>query len=159
MARFGARISATCLGAGPAHQVSTFSSKPTVRPAVEQSSLRNGTNRITILRISLSWHTPSTWIPQLLLAELLKLTLPFISDANCEGRLQRARIFADRIRAVTLGSNPTTRISCQVSFCRCKINGLELVFNVVDLDFSAVDQSIGVEPLHRSRAMPKQSIS
>ena len=44
-----------------------------------------------------------------------------------------------RIRAVTLGSNFTARISCQVSFCRCKISGLELIFSVVDLDFRAVD--------------------
>jgi len=30
----------------PHIKVSTFSSKPTIKPAVEQSSLRNGTNRI-----------------------------------------------------------------------------------------------------------------
>jgi len=57
---------------------------------------------------------------------------------------------AIRIRTVTLDSNFTVRISCQVSFCRCKISGLELVFSVADLDFRAVDQSIGVEPLHYS---------
>ena len=45
---------------------------------------------------------------------------------------------ADRIRTVTLGSNFTVRIFCQVRFCRCKISGLELVFSVVDLDFKAV---------------------
>jgi len=44
-----------------------------------------------------------------------------------------------KIRAVTLGSNFTARISCQVSFCRCKISGLELIFSVIDLDFRAVD--------------------
>ena len=33
-----------------------------------------------------------------------------------------------RIRVVTLGSNFTARIFCQVSFCRCKISGLELIF-------------------------------
>jgi len=64
-----------------------------------------------------------------------------------------------KIRAVTLGSNFTARISCQVSFCRCKISGLELIFSVVDLDFRAVDQSIGVEPLHCGKAMPEQSTS
>ena len=35
---------------------------------------------------------------------------------------------ADRIRTVTLGSNFTVRIFCQVSFCRCKIGGLELIY-------------------------------
>ena len=29
---------------------------------------------------------------------------------------------------VTLGSNFTVQIFCQVSFCRCKISGLELIF-------------------------------
>ena len=62
-------------------------------------------------------------------------------------------LYPAKIRAVTLGSNFTARISCQVSFCRCKISGLELVFSVVDLDFRAVDQSIGVEPLHYSKAV------
>ena len=61
---------------------------------------------------------------------------------------------AAKIRAVTLGSNFAARISCQVSFCRRKISGLELVFSVVDLDFKAVDQLIGVKPylsnLHRN---------
>ena len=52
---------------------------------------------------------------------------------------------AAKIRAVTLGSNFTARISCQVSFCRRKISGLELVFSVVDLDFKAVDQLISVK--------------
>jgi len=65
------------------------------------------------------------------------------------------RFISDRIRTVTLGSNFTLRIFCQVSFCQCKISGLELVFRVVDLDFRAVDQSIGVEPLHRSKAISK----
>ena len=51
-----------------------------------------------------------------------------------------------KIRAVTLGSNFTARISCQVSFCQRKISGLELIFSVVDLDFKAVDQLIGVKP-------------
>jgi len=46
---------------------------------------------------------------------------------------------ADRIRTVTLGSNFTVRIFCQVSFCQCKISGLELVFRVVDLDFRAIN--------------------
>ena len=50
-----------------------------------------------------------------------------------------------KIRAVTLGSNFTARISCQVSFCRRKISGLELVFSVIDLDFKAVDQLISVK--------------
>ena len=50
-----------------------------------------------------------------------------------------------KIRAVTLGSNFTARISCQVSFCRRKISGLELVFSVIDLDFKAVNQLIGVK--------------
>ena len=54
----------------------------------------------------------------------------------------------DRIRTVTLGSNFTVRISCQVSFCWYKISGLELVFSVIDLDFRAVDQLIGAKPLH-----------
>ena len=58
-----------------------------------------------------------------------------------------------KIRAVTLGSNFTAQISCQVSFCRCKISGLELVFSVVDLDFRAVDQSISVELLYYSKAV------
>ena len=53
---------------------------------------------------------------------------------------------AAKIRAVTLGSNFTARISCQVPFYRCKISGLELVFSVVDPDFKAVDQLIGVKP-------------
>ena len=52
---------------------------------------------------------------------------------------------AAKIRAVTLGSNFTARISCQVSFCRRKISGLELVFSVIDLDFKAVDQLISVK--------------
>ena len=64
-------------------------------------------------------------------------------------------ICPDRIRAVTLGSNFTARISCQVSFCRCKISGLELVLSVIDLDFRAVDQLIGVKPSYYSRAMSK----
>ena len=34
----------------------------------------------------------------------------------------------DRIQAVTLGSNFTARIFCQVSFCWCKVSGLELIF-------------------------------
>ena len=34
----------------------------------------------------------------------------------------------DRIQAVTLDSNFTARIFCQVSFCRCKVSGLELIF-------------------------------
>ena len=55
-----------------------------------------------------------------------------------------------RIRTVTLGSNFTVRIFCQVQFCRCKISGLELVFSVVDLDIRAVYQLISVEPLHRN---------
>ena len=63
-----------------------------------------------------------------------------------------------RIRTVTLGSNFTVRISCQVSFCRYKICGLELVFSVVNLDFRAVDQLIGVKPLYYSKAISKQSI-
>ena len=42
---------------------------------------------------------------------------------------------ADRIRTATLSSNFTVRIFCQVSFCRCIISGLELIFSVVDLDF------------------------
>ncbi len=66
-------------------------------------------------------------------------------------------VCAAKIRAVTLGSNFTARISCQVSFCRCKISGLELIFSVVDLDFRAVDRSIGIKPLHYSKAMSKQS--
>ena len=61
-----------------------------------------------------------------------------------------------KIRAVTLGSNFTARISCQVSFCRCKSSGLELVFSVVDLGFRAVDQLIGVKP---SLKLCEQSIS
>ena len=65
---------------------------------------------------------------------------------------------AARIRAVTLGSNFTARISCQISFCQCKSTGLELVFSVVDLDFRAVDQLIGVKPSYYSKAMSKQSI-
>jgi len=48
-----------------------------------------------------------------------------------------------KIRAVTLGSNFTARIFCQVRFCRCKISGLELVFSVIDLDFRAIYQLIG----------------
>ena len=60
---------------------------------------------------------------------------------------------AARIRAVTLGSNFTARISCQISFCQCKSTGLELVFSVVDLDFRAVDQLIGVKPSYYSKAM------
>src|SRR6266567_8146302 len=67
--------------------------------------------------------------------------------------------YRGRIRAVTLGSNFTARISYQVSFCRCKISGLELVFSVVDLDFRAVDQSIGIKPLHHSKAMSEQFTS
>ena len=51
----------------------------------------------------------------------------------------RRRFDSDTIRPVTLGSNFTVRIFCQVQFCRCKISGLELVFSVVDLDFRAVD--------------------
>ena len=62
---------------------------------------------------------------------------------------------AAKIRAVTLGSNFTARISCQVSFCRCKSSGLELIFSVVDLDFKAVDQLIGVKPSYYSKAMSK----
>ena len=54
-------------------------------------------------------------------------------------------LIAAKIRAVTLGSNFTARISCQVPFCRCKISGLELVFSVIDPDFKAVDQLIGVK--------------
>ena len=61
--------------------------------------------------------------------------------------------WADRIRAVTLGSNFTARIFCQVPFCRCKISGLELVFSVIDLDFRAVDQLISVKPLHYNKAI------
>ena len=49
--------------------------------------------------------------------------------------------------------------SWQVSFCRCNISGLELVFSVVDLGFRAVDQLIGVKPSYYSKAMSKQSIS
>jgi len=49
------------------------------------------------------------------------------------------RITPDRIRTVTLGSNFTVRIFCQVSFCQYKIGGLELIFSVVDLDFRAAD--------------------
>jgi len=49
------------------------------------------------------------------------------------------RIPPDRIRTVTLGSNFTVRIFCQVSFYQYKISSLELVFRVVDLDFRAVD--------------------
>ncbi|OCK87222.1 uncharacterized protein K441DRAFT_359658 [Cenococcum geophilum 1.58] len=41
---------------------------------------------------------------------------------------------AARIRAVTLGSNFTAQIFCQVRFCRCKTSGFELVFSVVDLN-------------------------
>ena len=59
------------------------------------------------------------------------------------------RMKADRIRTVTLSSNFTARIFCQDRFCQCKISDLELVFSVVDLDFRAVYQLIGVEPLHR----------
>ena len=44
-----------------------------------------------------------------------------------------------KIQVVTLGSNFTALIFCQVSFCQCKISGLELVFSVADLDFRAVD--------------------
>ena len=55
-----------------------------------------------------------------------------------------------RIRTVTLGSNFTVRIFCQVRFCRCKISGLELVFSVVDLNIRAAYQLISVEPLHRN---------
>ena len=77
--------------------------------------------------------------------------------ANREAKRDGAK--AAKIRAVTLGSNFTARISCQVSFCRCKISGLELVFSVVDLDFRAVDQLIGAKPLHYSKAMSEQSIS
>jgi len=58
-----------------------------------------------------------------------------------------------KIRAVTLGSNFTARIFCQVRFCRCKISGLELVFSVVDLDFRAVYQLIGIEPRRRNSVM------
>ena len=58
--------------------------------------------------------------------------------------------WADRIRAVTLGSNFTARIFCQDRFCQCKMSGLELVFSVIDLDFRAICQSIGVKPLHRN---------
>ena len=54
-------------------------------------------------------------------------------------------VISARIRTVTLGSNFTVRIFCQVRFCRCKISGLELVFSVVDLDFKAVDQLISVK--------------
>ena len=48
-------------------------------------------------------------------------------------------LISDRIRTVTLGSNFTVRIFCQVSFCQCKISGLELIFSIVDLDFRAAD--------------------
>ena len=37
-------------------------------------------------------------------------------------------VLPDRIGTVTLGSNFTVRIFCQVSFCRCKISGLELIY-------------------------------
>ena len=53
---------------------------------------------------------------------------------------------ADRIRTVTLGSNFTVRIFCQVRFCRYKISSLELVFSVVDLDLRAIYQLISAEP-------------
>ena len=35
---------------------------------------------------------------------------------------------ADRIWTVTLGSNFTVQIFCQVSFCRRKISGLEFIY-------------------------------
>ena len=60
-----------------------------------------------------------------------------------------------KIRAVTLGSNFTARISCQVSFCRCKSCGLELVFSVVDLYFRTVDQLISIKPSYYSKAISK----
>jgi hypothetical protein len=44
--------------------------------------------------------------------------------------LLKVRMLADRIRTVTLGSNFTVQIFCQVRFCQCKISGLELVFSV-----------------------------
>ena len=44
-----------------------------------------------------------------------------------------------KIQVVTLGSNSTAQIFCQVSFCQYKISSLELVFSVTDLDFRAVD--------------------
>ena len=51
----------------------------------------------------------------------------------CMGRLEyfiskHRRIGPDRIQTVNLGSNFTVRIFCQVSFCQCKISGLEFIF-------------------------------
>ena len=58
-----------------------------------------------------------------------------------------------KIQAVTLGSNFTARIFCQVRFCRCKISGFELVFSVVDLDFRAAYQLIDIKPQRRNLAL------
>ena len=66
--------------------------------------------------------------------------------ANGKEKQERHCVYTAKIRAVTLGSNFTAQTSCQVPFCRCKISGLELVFSVIDPDFKAVDQLIGVKP-------------
>ena len=58
---------------------------------------------------------------------------------------ERTDLPQDRIRTVTLGSNFIVRIFCQVSFCWCKISGLELIFSLIDLDFRAVDQLVGIK--------------
>ena len=68
-------------------------------------------------------------------------------------------VAAAKIRAVTLGSNFTARISRQVSPRRCKIGDLRLALSDIDLDFRAVDQLISAKLLYYSKAIFKQSTS
>ena len=82
----------------------------------------NEHRRLGVVSHRLSSSIPKTWQPRL--ASSCKIS---------------SAVAPAKIRAVTLGSNFTARISCQVSFCRCKISGFELVFSVIDLDFRAVD--------------------